>query len=61
MSDRALGPAGSESKKQIAAQHPLGRVGTADEVASAVLWLSSPGAGFVTGHDLLIDGGYTVR
>jgi NAD(P)-dependent dehydrogenase (short-subunit alcohol dehydrogenase family) len=40
--------------------HPMGRVGTPDEVASAVLWLSSDGAGFVTGHTLAIDGGLMV-
>ncbi len=37
--------------------HPLGRAGTPGEVASAVVWLCSDGAGFVTGHALAIDGG----
>ncbi len=36
---------------------PIGRVGALDEVASAVLWLASPGAGFAVGHDLVLDGG----
>lgn len=36
---------------------PLGRVGAVAEVASAVLWLASPEAGFAVGHDLVIDGG----
>lgn len=39
---------------------PIGRLGTADEVASAVLWLCGPGATFVVGHALVVDGGYTV-
>ena len=40
---------------------PIGRLGTADEIAAAVLWLCSPGASFVVGVALPIDGGYTAR
>jgi NAD(P)-dependent dehydrogenase (short-subunit alcohol dehydrogenase family) len=40
---------------------PLGRVGTAQEIASAVLWLCSPGAGFMIGQIVAPDGGYTAR
>ena len=36
---------------------PLGRAGLPEEIASAVIWLSSPGAGFTTGHALSVDGG----
>ena len=39
--------------------HPLGRVGEAEEVANAVLYLASDEAKFVTGTELLVDGGYT--
>jgi len=38
---------------------PAGRVGDPAEVAAAVLWLASPEAGFVVGHDLVVDGGAT--
>jgi len=41
-------------------QHlPLGRPGTAEEIAEAVLFLSSPGAGYVNGQVLAVDGGWT--
>jgi NAD(P)-dependent dehydrogenase (short-subunit alcohol dehydrogenase family) len=38
---------------------PAGRIGTAEEVAAAVLWLASPEAEFVVGHELTVDGGAT--
>jgi NAD(P)-dependent dehydrogenase (short-subunit alcohol dehydrogenase family) len=40
---------------------PLGRIGTTTEVAAAVLFLSSPEAGLITGTSLLVDGGYTAQ
>jgi len=43
--------------KAMAAQTPLGRIGTFDEVADAVLWLLSPSAAYVTGQTLVVDGG----
>ncbi len=45
----------------LVAGEPMGRLGTADEIASAVLWLSSDNAGFVTGHSLVADGGWVAR
>ncbi|GAA0354240.1 glucose 1-dehydrogenase [Actinoallomurus spadix] len=36
---------------------PIGRAGTLDEAAAAVLWLASPESGFTVGHDLVLDGG----
>ncbi|MEZ7125297.1 SDR family NAD(P)-dependent oxidoreductase [Nonomuraea sp. AD125B] len=43
------------------ANQPVNRLGTAEEVAQAVLWLCSPGAGFVIGVALPVDGGYVAR
>lgn len=40
---------------------PIGRFGEPEEIAAAVLWLCSPGANYVVGHALLVDGGYTAR
>jgi NAD(P)-dependent dehydrogenase (short-subunit alcohol dehydrogenase family) len=40
--------------------HPVRRFGSPDEVADAVLWLCSPGSGFITGVALPVDGGFTV-
>lgn len=46
----------SELEKQV----PIGRAGRPEEIASAVLWLCSPGASYVVGHALTVDGGMTV-
>ena len=61
MFDRAFGEGETEMKKTISTQTPIGRIGTPEEIASAVLWLSSPGAAFVTGQDIIVDGGYTAQ
>lgn len=50
-----------ELMNDILRAQPNGRMGRPEEIASAVLWLCSPGAGFVIGHGLVVDGGYTVR
>jgi NAD(P)-dependent dehydrogenase (short-subunit alcohol dehydrogenase family) len=50
---------GVASPEQIAALHPAGRIGEADEVAAAVLFLCSDAAPFVTGHAMTVDGGFT--
>jgi NAD(P)-dependent dehydrogenase (short-subunit alcohol dehydrogenase family) len=50
-----------EVEAQFAALHPMNRMGTSEEVASAVVWLSLPGAAFVTGQALAVDGGMVAR
>jgi NAD(P)-dependent dehydrogenase (short-subunit alcohol dehydrogenase family) len=44
---------------RLAAETPIGRIGTAEDVAAAVVWLCSDAAAFVTGHSLVVDGGDT--
>ena len=50
-----------ESKQQLAALHPIGRLGRAEEVAELVIWLSSDKASFVTGAYYSVDGGYLAK
>lgn len=48
-------------KMGMAAGHPLGRLASPEEVAAAVLWLSSGESSFMTGQALMLDGGYTIQ
>jgi NAD(P)-dependent dehydrogenase (short-subunit alcohol dehydrogenase family) len=50
-----------ERLAEIAAAHPVGRLGTATEIARAILFLLSPAASFVTGSYFPVDGGYLAR
>jgi len=51
---------GDEIIEQITAETPLGRLGSPQDVADAVLFLASEAASFITGHVLVVDGGLTV-
>jgi NAD(P)-dependent dehydrogenase (short-subunit alcohol dehydrogenase family) len=50
-----------EVYEMLTGLHPMKRLGTSEEVAAAVTWLCSDEASFVTGHAMLIDGGYIAR
>jgi len=48
-------------KKELLSNIPMGRIGTPEEVADAVVFLASADADFITGHNLVIDGGWTTH
>jgi NAD(P)-dependent dehydrogenase (short-subunit alcohol dehydrogenase family) len=48
-------------KEQLISMHPIGHLGKPEEIANAVVWLLSDKASFVTGHTLLVDGGWVSR
>jgi NAD(P)-dependent dehydrogenase (short-subunit alcohol dehydrogenase family) len=51
----------ADAMAEIMKQQSIGRLGRAEEVAAAVLWLCSPGASFVVGTALPVDGGFTAH
>ncbi len=61
MIDRAVGVGDTEARRAIEGMHPLGRMGTPEEVAAAILFLASEEASFITGQSLAVDGGWLAR
>jgi NAD(P)-dependent dehydrogenase (short-subunit alcohol dehydrogenase family) len=51
----------AQGRADMIAEEPIGRLGRPEEIASAVLWLASPGASFALGHALVVDGGHTIH
>ncbi len=60
MMEQAIG-GDPRKESHINRMSPMERMGTAEEAAEAVLWLSSDAASFVNGHSLIVDGGHLVR
>ena len=54
----ASSPVGEERRKKISAIVPLGRLGTGDEIAKAVVFLASDDSSYITGAELFVDGGF---
>ncbi|GGL16457.1 SDR family NAD(P)-dependent oxidoreductase [Nocardia jinanensis] len=55
----AAQPDPAAARTDLYAAHPIGRIGEADEIAAGIAFLLGADAGFVTGADLAMDGGYT--
>jgi NAD(P)-dependent dehydrogenase (short-subunit alcohol dehydrogenase family) len=52
---------GETDRKMLADTTPIGRIGRPEEIAAGILFLASDEASFMTGSELVIDGGYTAR
>jgi NAD(P)-dependent dehydrogenase (short-subunit alcohol dehydrogenase family) len=61
MSDQMVAAGQADALDAMLKDVPIGRLGRAEEIANAVLWLCSPAASLVIGHALVVDGGYTIR
>jgi NAD(P)-dependent dehydrogenase (short-subunit alcohol dehydrogenase family) len=57
----ATAEADEEAMRNSLTLHPLGRTGTADDIAAAIVFLASDESSFMTGAELVIDGGYSAR
>jgi NAD(P)-dependent dehydrogenase (short-subunit alcohol dehydrogenase family) len=49
------------TKEYFLSNIPLGRLGQVDDVVGAAIFLASSAAGFITGHNLMVDGGHTAK
>jgi NAD(P)-dependent dehydrogenase (short-subunit alcohol dehydrogenase family) len=61
MADRMVAEGQGEALKGMEKMIPMGRVGRPEEIADAVLWLSSEAASYVTGQSISVDGGFIMR
>lgn len=51
----------AEARSRLDALHPIGHVGEPDDIGWGIVYLASEEAKFITGSELVIDGGYTAR
>ena len=51
----------ASQRSDLVKLHPLGRLGTPEDIAAGIVFLASDESSFVTGAELVIDGGYTAR
>lgn len=61
MVDRLAAGFGMNKQDDLVPLHPIGRLGRVEEIAEAVVWLCSKKSSFVTGHNLVVDGGFTAK
>ena len=61
MADQMVAGGQGEALKAMEKSIPMGRVGRPEEIAYAVLWLSSEAASYVTGQSISVDGGFVMR
>jgi NAD(P)-dependent dehydrogenase (short-subunit alcohol dehydrogenase family) len=61
MSDQMIAAGQGEALKAMEKSIPMGRVGRPEEIATAVLWLCSDAASYVTGQSISVDGGFIMR
>ena len=62
--ERRAGQDGTDvaaQRSELVKLHPIGRLGTPEDIASGIIFLASEESSFVTGSELIIDGGYTAR
>jgi len=60
MIQRFSGGGTPESRQAMISQEPVGRMGKPEEISTAVIWLCSDAASFVTRHTMVVDGGQTL-
>jgi NAD(P)-dependent dehydrogenase (short-subunit alcohol dehydrogenase family) len=59
--ERGLAPDDRTAHAMLVQRHPIGRLGAPEDVARAIIFLASDDAAFITGSELVVDGGYTAQ